>query len=186
MFVNLFNPHFNLLFHNELNSIYKGQAYRLPGYFYWNAILPIFLISFASLGPFLIDPKSANSRLPSTATMLLASVSYKASVNRLLPTVSYLTSLDKYCLGSIVIIACMFIYHSLFSLMSEWLPHEWAYLFDRLVFITFLTLLLLKQVIYATWLSNVSAYRNKLRDEFKFHVHDSSVNSIVGDRMKKD
>jgi hypothetical protein len=68
----------------------------LPGYFYWNALLPILLISFASLGPFVIDFKLPQSRLPSTATMLLSSVSFKAVVTRLLPTVSYLTSLGIY------------------------------------------------------------------------------------------
>lgn len=155
------------------------QAYRLPGYFYWNALLPIFLISFASLGPFLIDPRSAHTRLPSTATMLLASVSYKATVNRLLPTVSYLTSLDKYGLGSIVIITVMFIYHSMFSLIGDWLKPEWAYLADKFAFVVFLSLMLVKQFIYAIWLTKVNSYRNKLRDDFKFHE------SISIDRRKK-
>lgn len=145
------------------------QAYRLPGYFYWNALLPILLISFAALGPFLVDPKSAHARLPSTATMLLAAVSYKATVSRLLPTVSYLTSLDKYCLGAVVLIAGMFIYHSTFALVAELLSPRVGFVVDKLALIVFLCLLLLKQLIYGTWLSNVTAYRNKLRDEFKFH-----------------
>lgn len=153
------------------------QAYRLPGYFYWNALLPILLISFAALGPFLVDPKTAHARLPSTATMLLAAVSYKATVGRLLPTVSYLTSLDKYCLGAIVLIAGMFIYHSMFALVGELLSSQVAFLVDKLAFIVFLSLMLLKQLIYGTWLSNVTAYRNKLRDEFKFHE--------AVDRLKK-
>lgn len=145
------------------------QAYRLPGYFYWNALLPILLISFASLGPFLVDPKSAHARLPSTATMLLAAVSYKATVGRLLPTVSYLTSLDKYCLGAIVLIAGMFIYHSVFALVGELLSPNMGFILDKLVFIAFLCLMLVKQLIYGTWLCNVNAYRNRLRDDFKFH-----------------
>lgn len=58
------------------------QAFRLPGYFHWNVLLPILLITFAALGPFVIDYKAAYTRLPSTATMLLSSVSFKAVVNR--------------------------------------------------------------------------------------------------------
>lgn len=150
------------------------QAYRLPGYFYWNALMPILLISFAALGPFLVDPKSAHARLPSTATMLLAAVSYKASVGRLLPTVSYLTSLDKYCLGAIVLIAGMFIYHSMFALVGELFSPTVGFVLDKLAFIAFLCLLLVKQLIYGTWLCNVTAYRNKLRDEFRFHESISS------------
>lgn len=70
------------------------KAFRQPGYFFWNAMLPIALISFAALGPFVLDHKSSVNRLPSTATMLLSSVSFKAAVTRLLPTVSYLTSVS--------------------------------------------------------------------------------------------
>ncbi|RNA24094.1 gamma aminobutyric acid receptor subunit [Brachionus plicatilis] len=112
------------------------QAFRSPGFFYWNAILPIVLISFASLGPFVIDFKSASSRLPSTATMLLSSVSYKALISRLLPTVSYLTSLDKYSLTSITLIAFMFIYHSILAAFNSVVDDTMGYFFDKIAFLS--------------------------------------------------
>lgn len=66
------------------------QVFRSAGFFYWNAILPILLVSFASLCPFVLDVKLPQSRIPSTATMLLTSVSIRWTIGRLLPTVSYL------------------------------------------------------------------------------------------------
>jgi hypothetical protein len=150
------------------------QAFRLPGYFYWNALLPILLITFAALGPFVIDYKSAASRLPSTATMLLSAVSFKAAVTRLLPTVSYLTSLDKYSLASIVVIAVMFIYHSFFAACQHLLMYETlAYLVDKMVFLGFLGSVVSIQIIYGLWLLNVYNQRHRLIVNSQFHVANS-------------
>ena len=129
------------------------QAFRLPGYFYWNVLLPILLITFAALGPFVIDCKSAYTRLPSTATMLLSSVSFKAVVGRLLPTVSYLTSLDKYSIASITLISFMFIYHSLSAAFMPVLHEPVLYYLDKIAFLGFLGLIVAKQIIYGTILA---------------------------------
>ena len=149
------------------------QAFRLPGFFYWNALLPILLISFAALGPFVIDFKSAPSRLPSTATMLLSAVSFKATVTRLLPTVSYLTSLDKYSLSSIVIIAIMFIYHSLFSALNHFLNESLAYFLDKFAFMCFFSFIVLMHVVYGLWLLGVYNYRQQLIANSEFHKSPS-------------
>lgn len=151
------------------------QAFRQAGYFYWNALLPIVLITFAALGPFVIDYKLPQSRLPSTATMLLSSVSFKAVVTRLLPTVSYLTSLDKYALGSIVIITLMLIYHALLGAFSAILGETISYALDKFAFLVFFTLVVGKQVVYAIWLVSVNSYREKLKNESLFHINDHRI-----------
>ena len=112
------------------------QVFREPGYFNWNVIFPILLITFASLCPFVVDHKMPQSRLQATATMLLSSVSYKAAISRLLPTVSYLTSLDKFSLGSIFIITLMLLYHALFAALSGFITINdlVAYKIDKLFF----------------------------------------------------
>jgi len=95
------------------------QAFRSPGFLYWNAVLPIFLITLASLGPFVIDFKLPQSRLPSTCTLLLTSVSFRTVVGRFLPGVSYLTSLDKYALASMMIITMQLLYHALIAALYQ-------------------------------------------------------------------
>lgn len=150
------------------------QAFRSPGYFYWNAILPIVLISFASLGPFVIDYKSASSRLPSTATMLLSSVSYKALISRLLPTVSYLTSLDKYSLTSITLVALMFIYHSILAASNSICNDSTGYFIDKLAFLIFFGLIFGKQLVYFVWIKSINSQRNRIIKESIFFDYKNS------------
>ena len=138
------------------------QAFRSPGFFYWNAVLPIFLITLASLGPFVIDYKIPQSRLPSTATMLLTSVSFRWIVGRLLPTVSYLTSLDKYSLASMMLITFMLFYHAIIAAVYHYFSEEFIYRVDKFAFLLFCALILVKQVIFYKWIVMRTETREKL------------------------
>lgn len=140
----------------------KAQALRSPGFFYWNAVLPIFLITLASLGPFVIDLKIPQSRLPSTATMLLTSVSFRWVVGRLLPTVSYLTSLDKYSLASMMIITAQLVYHAIIAAVYQLFPDTLSYRFDKFAFIIFFSMVLIKQLVFFNWITLVNYKREKL------------------------
>jgi hypothetical protein len=140
-----------------------AQVFRSAGFFFWNAILPIFLITLASLAPFVIDPKIPQSRLPSTATMLLTSVSIRWIVGRLLPTVSYLTSLDKYSLGTMMIITMQLLYHAIFGAIFHSLPEKLAYQLDKIIFAIFLTFIIIKQIVFLIWILKIKRFREKLR-----------------------
>lgn len=72
-----------------------------PGYYISNAYFLIFLITISGLTIFSVDCTLPQNRLQTTYTILLTSVSFKWVINRSLPTVSYLTSLDKYAITSI-------------------------------------------------------------------------------------
>jgi hypothetical protein len=154
------------------------QIFRSAGYYYFNAMLPIFLITFASLASFVVDHKLPQSRLPATATMLLSSVSFKGSVNRLLPTVSYLTSLDKYSLASIVIITLILLYHALLAAFSKFLDEMIVCKLDKLAFAIFLTIIIIKQAVYGVWLMASYNYQKKIRNESLFHEtkNDKKIN----------
>ena len=67
-------------------------------YYFFNAYFLIFLITVSALTIFSVDCKMPQSRLQTTFTLLLTSVSFKWVINRSLPHVSYLTSLDKYAI----------------------------------------------------------------------------------------
>jgi hypothetical protein len=67
---------------------------------------------------FSIDYTLVNSRLQSTFTLLLTSVSFKWVINRSLPTVSYLTILDKYAIICIIYLTLLAIWHSIIASMS--------------------------------------------------------------------
>jgi hypothetical protein len=81
-----------------------------------NAFFLIFLITIQSLTIFSIDYKQVNSRLGSSFTLLLTSVSFKWVVNRSLPTVAYLTGLDRYAITCIIYLSLLAAWHSNFWL----------------------------------------------------------------------
>lgn len=141
------------------------QVFRSAGFFYWNCILPILLVSFASLCPFVIDPKIPQSRLPSTATMLLTTVSIRWIIGRLLPTVSYLTFIDKYSLGTMMIITLQLIYHATMGATFPYLPEHIARRADKIAFGVFVSLVIFKQIALLIWIKRVSIYREKLKKQ---------------------
>lgn len=155
------------------------QVFRHSGYFHWNALLPILLITICSLAPFVLDSKATASRLGTTASMLLSSVSYKIAVSRLLPTVSYLTSLDMYCIGSLVVIAGMLAYHALFGLISGSFDQYILSYFDRLFAMGFTTIIILKQLVYVKWLIKIDDFRSELILKSKFREHDDETNNDI-------
>ena len=62
---------------------------------------------------FSVDCNFPQNRLQTTYTLLLTSISFKWVINRSLPTVSYLTSLDRYAIGSITYLIVVNLTHDL-------------------------------------------------------------------------
>ena len=94
--------------------------------------------------------------------MLLSSVSYKIAVSRLLPTVSYLTSLDKYCIASLVMIAAMLGYHAVFGLFIGAVEVHVLRNYDRMFFLFFVCALIVKQLAYVKWLMQIYGLQEEL------------------------
>ena len=85
---------------------------RNPGYYIINVYLFNFLITILSLTLFVIDIKSAERRISGTFTLILTSFSFKIVTSKTLPTISYLTSLDKYQIINIVYLGVCCVWHS--------------------------------------------------------------------------
>ena len=154
--------------HNYPAVTVSAKVSRLAGFFYWNAIIPILLVSLASLAPFVVDIKFPQSRLPATCTLMLTSVSIRWTIGRSLPTVSYLTSLDKYSLASMFIITMELLYHGIMGAVFPMLPEKQAYRIDHFAFVFFCLLILTKQFIFAYWIYKVKHNREKSHQEFSF------------------
>ncbi|CAM4756415.1 unnamed protein product [Rotaria magnacalcarata] len=78
------------------------HAARRSHYFYWNGYCLILLITMVSFCIFSIPPHFTGNRIQIVCTLLLTSITFRWTVNRSLPTISYLTTMDKYA------IVCMF------------------------------------------------------------------------------
>jgi hypothetical protein len=92
---------------------------RRPAFYYLNAFFLIFLITISSLAVFSVNCSLPQNRLQTSCTLLLTSVTFKWVTNRALPTVSYMTSLDKYSLGCIIIVCMQCIWHGVIGYLNH-------------------------------------------------------------------
>ncbi len=98
---------------NQSKMVVSCFCARKPEYYLVNAFLFIFLITASSLTVFSIAYNLPANRLQTTYTILLTSISFKWVVNRSLPTVCYLTSLDHYAIVSILYLCLLCVWHAL-------------------------------------------------------------------------
>ncbi|XP_013383172.1 gamma-aminobutyric acid receptor subunit pi [Lingula anatina] len=79
------------------------QVTRRAGFYFWNVFLVLFCIMLLTFASFTVNRASPNDRLGVTLTLLLTSVAFKFIVTSSLPAVSYLTFLDLFVIGCLVI-----------------------------------------------------------------------------------
>ncbi|CAF3356016.1 unnamed protein product [Rotaria socialis] len=96
-------------------SIFTVTCYaaRQSNYFYWNGYCMIFLITSVSFCIFTIPPNLSANRLQISCTLLLTSITFRWTVNRSLPTISYSTSMDKYAIMCLFILVILSIWHAI-------------------------------------------------------------------------
>jgi len=85
---------------------------RRSTFYIINAYLFNLLITILSMTLFAIEAKIAQTRLSGTFTLILTSFSFKVVTSKSLPTIAYLTSLDRYQLINIVYLVVCCIWHS--------------------------------------------------------------------------
>ena len=143
---------------------YSLKVFRHAGFFMWNALLPFLLVTLASLAPFVNDIKYPATRLPATCTLILTSVSIRFTIGRLLPTVSYLTSLDKYSLATMFIIVMELFYHAIMGAIFPRISDEtFAYKIDFFMFCFFFVIIITQQVLFIIWVLKVNRYRRDIK-----------------------
>jgi hypothetical protein len=121
------------------------------------------MITVSGLTIFSIDCRLPGNRLQTTYTLLLTSVSFKWVINRSLPTVSYLTSLDQYAIVSISFLCLNCFWHSIVG--SPWLiaDKELATEIDNLVLIVFAVMFVMLQIWLCVWFFVANIQVRKLR-----------------------
>lgn len=168
---------FSLVTHTHKHTFFFNNFYfvfKRPGYYIFNAYFLIFLITISSLTIFSVDCRLPGNRLQTTYTLLLTSVSFKWVINRSLPTVSYLTSLDQYAIVSISFLCLICFWHSIVG--SPWLitDKNQAVEIDKWVLIGFSVLFVIIQIWLCIWffVANIQVrnLKKKERDFLKqFH-----------------
>jgi len=91
---------------------------RNYNYYLTNVYSFNFLITILSLTLFVIDFEKAERRISGTFTLILTSFSFKIVNSKTLPTISYLTSLDKYQIANIVYLGICCVWHSILASLN--------------------------------------------------------------------
>lgn len=91
---------------------------RNPNYYYWNSFLLIFIITMICLCCFSIRCDISSNRMIVSITVLLTLITFKRTLTRNLPSLSYLTSLDQYSLMNILIVFLNCLYHAILGVLT--------------------------------------------------------------------
>jgi len=172
---------------NVLNKIQTkspklvGTCYcaRRPGFYLYNALSLIFLITVSALTVFSINLKLPANRLQTTYTILLASISFKWVINRSLPPVSYLTSLDKYAIACIFYVCVLAAWHGLIGSYWPVLGEEYSRTLDKCILVFFFIVFIVIHLIGVVWLRFSTSKIRFLHKQEKQFVKQH-VNSLKG------
>lgn len=123
---------------------------RKPNYFYWNSFFIIFLLTTLSFNSFCFPYNLISNRLQITSSLILSSISFKFVINRNLPPIPYLTTVDIYSIHSILFLALLSTYHVLIVYFSQ--NSDLAPLIDRGFLIGITGFYFLYHLIYISFL----------------------------------
>ncbi|CAF0955531.1 unnamed protein product [Brachionus calyciflorus] len=91
---------------------------RKPNYYYWNSFLLAFIITMICLCCFSIRCDISSNRNIVGITVLLTLITFKWSLTKNLPSLSYLTILDQYSLMNIIIVFINNIYFAVMGVFT--------------------------------------------------------------------
>ncbi|KAL8624882.1 hypothetical protein ACOMHN_016178 [Nucella lapillus] len=110
--------------------VFSCRVRRRVGYFIWNIVFIVFQVLVLSLLTVSVDPTTSD-RLASTMTLFLTMVAFKLVVKQSLPTISYLTYLDIYVLGSLMYLVLYAMENSSMNSLGSWMDHDLVKAYDK-------------------------------------------------------
>nr|XP_022321663.1 uncharacterized protein LOC111123552 [Crassostrea virginica] len=99
--------------------VFKTLAMRRAGFFVWNIILIMTIISSLSFATFAVSRNLPQNRLQLAFTLTLTGVTFRFVTNQQLPKISYLTRLDKYILYCMVFNYLVTAWHAIVTLIPD-------------------------------------------------------------------
>ncbi len=158
------------------NAIYNHAAItiqcrvaRKPGYYVVNCLLPTLMITLCVFFTFLMSYERLAYRFSLLFTTILTSITFRWSIHgRVLPTVSYLTFLDMYCISSILVVFTCMIWHAIFAVIHE-RDENMALVCDKYAMWVFVFIVVIMHIQQTFWFILAFRKRNEL------HVLDKTA-----------
>jgi hypothetical protein len=138
--------------------IFTAHVNRLPGFYLWNVIIPMSMLSLAGFLQFEVAKEDVADRASISLTLLLTAVAYKLVTAGMVPAISYLTLLDKFVSANILLML-VFVLES--GIANE--LHDMGYDYRERLSIMFLMIIWLG--IHAWFVADAMATRRRLRAE---------------------
>ena len=152
---------------------------RRPGYYLTNVYSFNLLITVLSLTLFAIESKMSQNRISGTFTLILTSFSFKIVTSKTLPTISYLTSLDKYQIINIVYLGMCCVWHAVCATLS--IDADRKYVLDKIVLSCLATCFILIQVVFGISLAISYQKIKALKELEEKFVSQHNLNIIEDD-----
>ncbi|KAK3776583.1 hypothetical protein RRG08_037089 [Elysia crispata] len=92
---------------------------RKAGFFIWNIICNMAIISALSFTTFAVPRTLPQNRIQLSFILILACVTFKFAASQSVPKISYLTHLDRYILGSMIFLFFVAIWHGIVTRFDD-------------------------------------------------------------------
>lgn len=148
------------------------KVFHQPSSFYWNVLVPILLVTLASLVSFAIGNELPQYRLPVTCVIMLTSVCIRWSLNSSITMPSSLTSLDKYFLASLFIITLELLYHAIMGTIAPSIGKYIASKIDFGFFLLFFIIIIFKQILFIVWVFSIQMIRKNFLNSEEVRLNE--------------
>lgn len=139
---------------------FNCRVKRKVGYFVWNIIFTVILILALSFTTVSIEP-AASDRLVSTITLFLTMVAFKLVIKQSLPTISYLTYLDMYVVGSLMFLVMMSVENAVVASLAPDMDKELLTVYDELAIVSLAVFLILSHLIFIIYIQITALKRRR-------------------------
>ncbi|XP_033726406.1 gamma-aminobutyric acid receptor subunit rho-2-like [Pecten maximus] len=159
------------------------SAVRRAGFFVWNVIMIMTLISSISLATFAVDRSLPQNRLQLSITLMLTSVTFKSVASANIPKISYYTHLDRYVLFGLLFTYIVCIWHAVISRFNY--DVNLGELMDFWAFMSFLIIFLLFHFTYGGFLIIQYLLRRKQLTAKEMKYEEKAL-KLLGSTWKSD
>ncbi|XP_067667672.1 cys-loop ligand-gated ion channel-like [Haliotis asinina] len=163
--------------------IFRCCAVRKVGYFTWNIMLVITMISSLSFAAFSVDRELPQRRIQLSLTLILTMVTFKFVASQSVPKLSYLTYLDRYILLSMSFLFLVCCWHAVVALYKS--DDDTAGMMDYCAFFTFLGLYLFGQLTFVVIVGSKFAFKRRQKERLEEEYQKKLESLPTWDRPQK-
>ncbi|KAK7483882.1 hypothetical protein BaRGS_00024899 [Batillaria attramentaria] len=154
----LLETEFTQFTHSKPGLFFKCCAERRSGFFVWNIMFVMSVISALSLVTFAVDRALPQNRIQLSFILVLAGVTFKFVASQAVPRISYLTHLDRYILTLMIFLFLVAVWHGVVTLFDY--SNDLQKTMDFWAFIGFIILFVLIVIISVVFMS-IKGYKRR-------------------------